>query len=418
MMRNGKRNLVLLSVISGIVLIQCCVFAEEAYTVKRKHALLRTGPGSFYPCIAELPQGTAFRVLEEQGGWYRVSVEDTTGYVSTKVTEGEGQKADVFSRMAGQRAGVRVSEMVMSAGVKGFGEKFSKRLEGDPNFVAYSLAYQIDYGKYEQFREETYRGFDIRSTRGQIELEPCEEPTFFTFSEEGMGLGIASKIAQIGLYGNKAVQDYVNYVANLVVEASDAYDICFKFFILDTPYMNGYSCPGGIVFITKGMLRKVESEAELACVLGHEIAHVARYHGMKESEERKGKITADDAFMELSDEFGESEDDDMAALDKELEDVVLAIYDQIFAGRLAEYEEEADRLGVLFAARAGYDPHGMVDLLTRIGLADETSNNEHYTKDQVASRKELVARYLNSRKWPGKWLTKRDRLQQRLSSLK
>ena len=232
-----------------------------------------------------------------------------------------------------------------------------------------------------------------------------------------MGLGIASKIAEIGVYKNKAVQDYVNHVANLVVEASDAYDICFKFFILDTPHMNGYSCPGGTVFITKGILKKVGSEAELACVLGHEIAHVARYHGMKESEERKGKIIADDALMELDEDFEASEDDDLSETDRELDDVILYVFDRIFEGRLAEYEQEADRLGVLFAARAGYDPHAMIDLLTRIGLAEETSNNEHYTKEQVASRRELIAKYLNRQKWPRKYLTKRDRVQNQLGSL-
>ncbi len=417
-MKRRKLYLIILSIILGSIITLYSAFANEKYTVRRNRAVLRTGPGSYYPSIAELSKGTAFNVLKETDGWYKILVDTLTGYVSKKVTQGKTRKQDMFSQMGSQRAEIRVSQIGMSAGVKGFGEKFSKRLKGDPNFLEYAFDYRINQRKYKQFKKETYTYMNISKIRREIKLPSCEEPTFFTFSEEGMGLGIASKIAEIGLYKNRSIQDYVNYVGNLVVEASDVYDISFKFFILDSPFVNAYACPGGIVFITKAMLENLHSEAELACVLGHEIAHIARYHGMKEMEERKVQIIAEDSFQEL-DELTDTESDSLYKdVEQELEDIALSIYETIFAGRLEQYEEEADRLGLLYSARAGYAPSAMIDLLTRLIIGRETSNNEHYTKDQITWRKNLIQNFLNSRELPKGLLMHSKRLQEHFYNLK
>lgn len=420
-MKRKKLSLAILSIVLGITLILCYSTAEQLLTVKRKCAIARTGPGSYYPSIAELPEGMKINVLEERNGWYKIMIDTLAGYVSKKVTQGKTEKEDIFSQMASQETTIRVSQVGLSAGIKGFGEKFSKRLKGDTEFIEFALSYQIDPSKYTQFKKETYTYFDINKIQKQIELPPSKIPLFFSFSEEGMGLGIASKISELGVYQNKSVQDYVNYVGHLVVEASNAYDISFKFFILDIPYANAYSCPGGIVFITKSMLENLQSEAELACVLGHEIAHIARYHGMKELEERKVEIIAEDSFMELDemcDTLFATEDDSMfKEVELELEDMALSIYEDIFAGRLEEYEDEADELGLLYAARAGYSPFAMQKLLSRMNAEGVTSNNEHYTKDQIVWRKQLIGNFLDSKKFPEGLIRNQQRLQRYFSNL-
>jgi len=213
-----------------------------------------------------------------------------------------------------------------------------------------------------------------------------------------MGQAIAAKIASQGLYRNKRVQDYVNYVGQLVVAASDAYDVSFKFFILDLETVNAYACPGGIIFVTRGALERMESEAELACFLGHEIAHMTKKHGMKEIEERKEMITADNVFMDMD----ATADPGIAAVSQDLDDMALESYETIFSGRLKGYETEADQMGLRYAARAAYNPHAVLGFLDRLNKGPELSNNEHYTKSENLIRVGKIKSFLNGEKWPSK----------------
>ena len=261
---------------------------------------------------------------------------------------------------------------------------------------------------YFAFRKTTYAGVNLRKIQRKVKRPKGEKAPEFTFSEEGMGQGIAAKIASQGLYRNKPVQDYVNEVGQLVVAASNAYDVGFKFFILDIPAVNAYACPGGIIFITKGALEHMASEAELASFLGHEITHVARKHGMKELEERKEMIIADQAFMNMD----APSDPSIATVSDELDNMALESYDTIFGGRLKGYEEEADRIGLLYAARAGYDPRAMLNFLYRLNQGPDLSNNEHYTKSQNMLRLDRIKRQLGDRKWPRGLFTQAGRFRQ------
>ena len=148
--------------------------------------------------------------------------------------------------------------------------------------------------------------------------------------EEGIGLGIASRIGTLKLYDNKTVTDYINLVGNLLVESTPGYDLSFKFFVIDQPFVNAYACPSGYVFITKGLLQLIENEGELAAVLGHEIAHVVYQHGMQELEKRKPIIIADDAFSQLNAELPQEKDDKYKELesksDEELKEIVSLKY--------------------------------------------------------------------------------------------
>ena len=174
-----------------------------------------------------------------------------------------------------------------------------------------------------------------------------------------------------------------------MVEASDAYDIGFKFFVLDTEMVNAYACPGGIVFVTRGMLETVIDEAELVCVLAHEIAHIARHHGIEEIEKRKHHVASDDAFAEMDAELeklDEGYNDDIKEIEDELENIALESYETIFNGRLAQYEEEADYLAMIYSLRAGYDYSRLPDLLQRLYAFETESTNEHYSRPQIADR--------------------------------
>ena len=84
-----------------------------------------------------------------------------------------------------------------------------------------------------------------------------------------------------GPYRNAALERYVALVGNTVVGVTERADLPFHFAILNSDDPNAFAAPGGYVFISVGLLRKMRSEAELAGVLGHEIAHITNRHALK-----------------------------------------------------------------------------------------------------------------------------------------
>ena len=403
---SGKKILLVILLLSVVLLI-----AEETLSVKRNHSVLREGPGSFYPVISTLKVNTQVTVLQKKGKWYQVQVGNKVGYVSSKVFKEKKSRKNLEKMGEGQTE-IEVAQTGLTAGVKGFAEKFSKKLKADTTFISYFMNYHIDPKSYKKFKKKTYKKISYKKARRHNHLPPPEKTEYYTFSEKGLGLAIAAKLASMGLLKDKKISDYLNNFVNLVVDASDGYDQTFKVFILNIDNPNAYSCPGGIIFITKGMLETIDNESELACVLGHEIAHIIRKHGMKEVERRVNDIYAEKAFDELDtelEEIGHTQDEKVSMTEKELEELSADIYETIVNGRLKKYEAEADRLGILYALRAGFNPNGMINLLERMENAKIVSNNEHYSPKEIEKRIVRVKSDLRHLKIPRKTLVNRKR---------
>ena len=386
--------------------------------VKRDRALLRKGPGSFYEVIAALPKGTVLNADETLSGWIKVNFQKKAGFISEKVTKEAISQKDVFSQMAFQPASLQLSRHGMSAGAKGFAMRFAKKIDGNRQLIDQFSAYRLDPALYEHFKYETYKNQNLPNLRKQFPIAKVEVRSDFSMLEEGLGLGIASKIGTLKLYDNKAVTDYINLVGNLLVEATPGYDLSFKFFVIDQPFVNAYACPSGYIFITKGLLQLIENEGELAAVLGHEIAHVVYQHGMQELEKRKPIIIAENAFSQLNEEMPQEKDDKYNKLESELDDFALAVYETIFSGRLSQYELEADRSGMVFAARCGYQPGSMADLLERMIKSKTLSSNDHYTQEQNKKRLDNIKSALNSGRWKGNFNNFETRWQTYMAHLK
>ena len=392
------------------------LFTQESAIVERDRAIVRNGPGSFFQILAELEKGTSFSIIETENGWLQIQKNELEGYVSQKVTVQRKAFDDVFSKMGVQKTDLRVSQHGMSAGVKGFAQNFSQKFDGSPDFLTLYLSQNLDIKAYKEFRKETYSGFNRKANYSRFTIPITEVKDYFSFPEEGMGIGIASHIASIGIYDNPELTEYVNQVGNIVVEATDVYDFNYKFFILNIDEVNGFSCPGGIVFITLGMLKMIRTEAELACVLAHEIAHVAQHHGMLEMEERKHHINADDAFGEMEEEMdsmGIEQDKDFLTVEKEMEELCFSIYETIVNGRLQAYEKEADELAVIYASRAGYNGRYMLNLLQRLKHSSSKTNNEHYTQEQIDDRIERISNNLAALQLSRELFSHKDRWNRR-----
>lgn len=393
-----KRSILIFTILSSIILSD---------TIQRDRTALRSGPGAWFPKLYEIQKGAEVKVLQAEGNWVKVKLGGELGYISAKALKGKSSNPDVFASMAMQNANPQVSKSAISAAVKGFADRFSRKLELDPDVIAYRDHSAVDFSGYDEFVSQTIDPKAHRKVKKKLKLKKLPKDQPFTFSEEGSGLAIAAKLKTLGLVSDPGLNRYVNYVGSFVAEQSHGYDIPFEFFILDIDGVNGYACPGGIIFITRGALDQMQSEAELACFLGHEISHVVFRHGMKEMEERKEMIMADNVFDEMSMELKVSSDIKLA--DDELDDLALDSYETIFHGRLSNYEEEADEIGLLYAARAGYEPKAMISLLKRIGSSKSVSGAEHYSKSQNLLRIDRLKKYLKDKTFKGKYQQHKQR---------
>ena len=101
--------------------------------------------------------------------------------------------------------------------------------------------------------------------------------------EAKIGQEMYAEIQKEGaIYDDRELQDYVNRVGQRLVANSDRPDLPFTFTVIDSPDLNAFATPGGYVYIHRGLLAYLDSEAELAGVLGHEIAHVTARHAARQ----------------------------------------------------------------------------------------------------------------------------------------
>ena len=156
---------------------------------------------------------------------------------------------------------------------------------------------------------------------------------------------------------DRALQEYVNLVGNAVARNSGRPNIPYNFVVVDSPLQNAFSCPGGIIFVSSGLLKTIQSEDQLAGILAHEVAHVGHKHALKSIQRAQffngvGKITS--ATME-------------GKKGQEFENMIGGLQDTLFDKGLDQNMEfEADTSAMDTAYRTGYDPNGLVQVLKEL----------------------------------------------------
>lgn len=161
------------------------------------------------------------------------------------------------------------------------------------------------------------------------------------------------------LVADPALQSYVNKVGRWIASQSERSDLPWRFGVIETPGINAFAAPGGFIMITRGLYQILENEAQLAGVLGHEIAHVLKRHhvtAMQKQGALQGVASLGQAALGSRGGLGGAVGEQVVAAGREL----------LTKGLDKEYEYEADHLGVVLAARAGYAPSGLVDVMHKL----------------------------------------------------
>ena len=165
---------------------------------------------------------------------------------------------------------------------------------------------------------------------------------------------------------NQASALYINRLGQALAMASDKPETFggYHFLVLESDEVNAFAAPGGLVFVTRGLLDCCESEDALAAVLAHEIGCVQFSHGLKQI--KQGRLTS--ALTILAVEAGKSlGGDDLSKLTEAFEGSIGDITDTLFnKGYSRSLEFQADAGAVMILRRVGYDPDALVDMLTQM----------------------------------------------------
>ncbi|GBF51860.1 peptidase, M48 family [Leptospira ryugenii] len=331
-----------------------------------------------------LPLGEKLTPITEQGLFVQVRTNEKTGWVSklfvsplppsSQIQLGSKSQS-VEAVVARQRA----SDFTKTAAARGLSETEKMRVRGGADLYDFeSLRWLESLG--------TESKVDTNQTNGtsSTAFAKPEERKVGSVSEETkaevkVGRSLAARLLRkYPLWKNKDFTVYLGQVGKQIASNSSRPELSFTFGVLDTEEVNAFACPGGFILITKGALKNIRSESELAGVLGHEIGHVALFHS---GEFIQNNVYLDIISSLLSPPGAEVVNQTTANLLDEMEK-------QLFeSGRDSQAEYEADEAGVVYAGSTGYGVAGLSNYLislSKLDKADTLKKTHPDTSSRIA----------------------------------
>lgn len=223
------------------------------------------------------------------------------------------------------------------------------------------------------------RILDLGKKATDVAKQAQEATREFTNEEEvALGEGISSSVlGAVRLHPDERLQRYVNRVGRWIAQQSERAELPWSFGVMDSDTVNAFAMPGGTILISHGLLKKLNTESELAGVLAHEIAHVVKKHQLSAIQSSAGSgVLATIGKEVAADRIGRRGGDVMGLKTQFANAGIDFVKNGGFLRPLdRSMEYEADRLGVVLAARAGYDPYGLVAALQMLqGLRGDDSS--------------------------------------------
>ncbi len=238
----------------------------------------------------------------------------------------------------------------------------------------------------------------VNPVTGKTELSAMDERSEIAEGKKGH----EQVMAQYGVVKDARLQAYVNQIGQRLAAQSHRANLQWTFTVLDSPEINAFALPGGYVYVTRGILAYMESEADMAGVIGHEIGHVTARHGAQRATRQQNAglgVLAASVLGAVLESQGVSGAADLTG----------RVAQGVAAGYVAKYSREqelqADTLGAEYLARNRYNPSNMVDVIQVL------KSQEAYAADQAKAEGRPV-------RDGDDWLASHPSNEQRLQSIR
>ena len=238
----------------------------------------------------------------------------------------------------------------------------------------------------------------VNPVTGQAERSVMDERTEIAAGQEGH----KQVLSEYGVVKDAKLQAYVNQVGQRLAAQSHRAHLKWTFTVLDSPEINAFALPGGYVYVTRGRLAYMESEADMAGVIGHEIGHVTARHGAQRATRSQNAglgVLAASLLGALLEGQGIGGAADLSG----------RVAQGVAAGYIANYSREqelqADTLGAEYLARNRYNPSNMVDVIQVL------KSQEAYAADQARAAGKPASSGVD-------WLSSHPSNEQRLQSIR
>lgn len=353
--------------IKAILVNYLLIFPAVDYSFQNQNSSLpygtvvRSGAGSFYPVVKIIEKPEKMTILRKQEGWVEIKiVNGKSGWISENVLRKDRVESDYLKRLKESKEGVKVTQAVIVSAVKGFGDRYREAMvEGNGDILAFDRQIITPQMWYD-FVKRHFGSKGEKRWSGDRKLKRFTKPVDAGFLERELGLYIAASLMRGKLIRDRKIEAYLSLIATALVRQSEAPNLSVRVYLFHSVKPAAYATPNGMIFISDELWKMIKNEAELAGLLGHEVAHIVHRHAAMELEKRKTEIAAEMAFAEVKRLTG------LSPMEKQIESLALAIYDVVNRGYIEEYEKEADRIGSIYAYRAGWMPAEYKNLVERL----------------------------------------------------
>jgi predicted Zn-dependent protease len=208
--------------------------------------------------------------------------------------------------------------------------------------------------------------------------------------ERAVGLTVAEQaVREMPMLQDEPVARFVRELGAYIVQRADTTGREYEFRVIDSDVANAFAIPGGFIFVNRGILERAGSASELAGVLAHEIGHVVERHGLEQMAKANNTNTIVSLVYVL-----------LGRAPGGAEQVALQVAGSAWMAKHSrEAEQEADRVAVVYLARAGVDPRGMPRFFERLVEEERSSPSEllawfsthPVTEDRIAETDAMIA---------------------------